>query len=476
MNKLAEFYTVITDAGREAVARATQAGEKVDITHFAVGDGGGSAVTPDESQTQLVNECWRGLVATYKQDGTNIIIDTYIPSDEESFTAREMGIFTADGVLFAVSNIPDMRKVLPSEGAVGDFAFGMKIDVSNLDTSYIEIHTNPMLPFILESEKGRPDGVAPLNKDKVLEIEYGGTWAKTAQEAIYNLGCMPRENLLDNAHFIGGGTDGNFPINPKGLKQYNTVGSCIPRWKLQNANSSLEIVDDGIILRNNATEHDGASISFFQIVSKNVNQETVTYAIIVSELSGDWYMAYNNARDGNKKIEVGLTFITIPSERVVLDGKSFYLFKTSKNANDYIKFQDLKLEKGDTQTLAWEDKQGQLHLYEKSDYITELLKCQYYLQMLSAYSKWSCLGYADCNGTTNFIANMILAAPLRIMPSIKFSGLSVNGIKVTDLQADQINYTMIKLRGTLESSVPTGVYPIYQDGSDDSFLELSAEL
>ena len=476
MNKLAEFYTVITDAGREAVARATQAGEKVDITHFAVGDGGGSAVTPDESQTQLVNECWRGLVATYKQDGTNIIIDTYIPSDEESFTAREMGIFTADGVLFAVSNIPDMRKVLPSEGAVGDFAFGMKIDVSNLDTSYIEIHTNPMLPFILESEKGRPDGVAPHNKDKVLEIEYGGTWAKTAQEAIYNLGCMPRENLLDNAHFIGGGTDGNFPINPKGLKQYNTVGSCIPRWKLQNANSSLEIVDDGIILRNNATEHDGASISFFQIVSKNVNQETVTYAIIVSELSGDWYMAYNNARDGNKKIEVGLTFITIPSERVVLDGKSFYLFKTSKNANDYIKFQDLKLEKGDTQTLAWEDKQGQLHLYEKSDYITELLKCQYYLQMLSAYSKWSCLGYADCNGTTNFIANMILAAPLRIMPSIKFSGLSVNGIKVTDLQADQINYTMIKLRGTLESSVPTGVYPIYQDGSDDSFLELSAEL
>ena len=349
-----------------------------------------------------------------------------------------------------------------------------KVDLD--ETGKIPQDQLPELDFIPESEKGRPDGVAPLNKDKVLEIEYGGTWAKTAQEAIYNLGCMPRENLLDNAHFIGGGTDGNFPINPKGLKQYNTVGSCIPRWKLQNANSSLEIVDDGIILRNNATEHDGASISFFQIVSKNVNQETVTYAIIVSELSGDWYMAYNNARDGNKKIEVGLTFITIPSERVVLDGKSFYLFKTSKNANDYIKFQDLKLEKGDTQTLAWEDKQGQLHLYEKSDYITELLKCQYYLQMLSAYSKWSCLGYADCNGTTNFIANMILAAPLRIMPSIKFSGLSVNGIKVTDLQADQINYTMIKLRGTLESSVPTGVYPIYQDGSDDSFLELSAEL
>ena len=169
---MAEFYTVVTDAGREAVARATQAGEKVDITHFAVGDGGGVPVTPSEEQTQLVNECWRGLVATYKQEGTNIIIDTYIPADEESFTAREMGIFTADGTLFAVCNTPEMRKVLPSEGAVGNFTLGMVIDVTDIDMRYIEIHTNPMLPFILESEKGQPNGVMPLNADGKADAKY----------------------------------------------------------------------------------------------------------------------------------------------------------------------------------------------------------------------------------------------------------------------------------------------------------------
>ena len=172
MNKLAEFYTVITDAGREAVARATQAGEKVDITHFAVGDGGGVPVTPNESQTQLVNECWRGLVSIYKQEGTSLIIDTYIPADEESFTAREMGIFTADGVLFAVSNIPDMRKVLPSEGAVGNFTLGMVIDVTDIDMRYIEIHTDPKLDFIKNSEKGVADGVASLDSSgKVPESQ-----------------------------------------------------------------------------------------------------------------------------------------------------------------------------------------------------------------------------------------------------------------------------------------------------------------
>ena len=184
---MAEFYTVVTDAGREAVARATQSGEKVDITHFAVGDGGGSAVTPDKSQTQLVNECWRGLVSTYKQEGTNIIIDTYIPADEESFTAREMGVFTADGVLFAVCNIPDMRKVLPSEGAVGNFTLGMVLDVSNIDMTYIEIHTNPELDFIKNSEKGQPNGVAPLGADGFLSLLFGGTGAGTATGARTNL-------------------------------------------------------------------------------------------------------------------------------------------------------------------------------------------------------------------------------------------------------------------------------------------------
>lgn len=162
---MAEFYTVITTAGLEAVAKAVQAGTQIDITHMAVGDGGGSAVIPEESQTQLVNECWRGLVATYKQQGNRLIVDTYIPPDEGSFTVREMGLYTADGVLFAVCNTPDMRKVLPSEGSVGGFAFGMEIDIANIDMNYVEIHTNPMFDFIPNSEKGQPNGVAELGEN-----------------------------------------------------------------------------------------------------------------------------------------------------------------------------------------------------------------------------------------------------------------------------------------------------------------------
>ena len=191
MNKLAEFYTVVTDAGRELVAQATQAGEKVNITHMAVGDGGGSAVTPDESQTQLVNECWRGLVATYSQQGDSLIIDTYIPPDEGNFTIREMGVFTADGVLFAVCNTPAMPKVLPIKGAVDSFVFGMKLDVTNIDMKYIEIHTNPMLDFIKNSEKGQPDGVPILDEHGKIPADNMPANTPTLGED----GKIPQEQL-----------------------------------------------------------------------------------------------------------------------------------------------------------------------------------------------------------------------------------------------------------------------------------------
>ena len=257
-----------------------------------------------------------------------------------------------------------------------------------------------------------------------VAISQGGTDSRTSQEAIYKLGCMPRENLLDNAYFVGGGTDGNFPINPKGLKKYSTPGYSIPRWKITHQNASIEIVDDGIILRNSATEFEGGAISLLQNVATKINRQTVTYSIVVSELSGDWYIAYNNVNigEGNKKVDIGLHFVTIPSDNVVLEYNTFYLFKMSKNANDYIKFQGLKLEKGDTQTLAWEDTDGNLHLFEPSDYASKLLECQrYYYRSL----------YGDNGFGTSLRVSpgshyIPFKATMRAIPNIKLYGTDVD--------------------------------------------------
>ena len=433
---MAEFYTVVTDAGREAVARATQAGEKVNITHFAVGDGGSSPVTPNESQSQLVGACWRGLVATYKQEGTSLIIDTYIPADEESFTAREMGVFTSDGVLFAVCNTPEMRKVLPSEGAVGDFAFGMKIDVSNLDTSYIEIHTDPKLDFVKNSEKGQPNGVAPLNKDKVLEIEYGGTGANNVQEAIYNIGCMPRENLLDNAYFIGGGDFGKFPVNQKGKKIYtndDTWHNSIDRWRYATT-ATLNILDDCLQISDTNTRND-PSFSQFKSQSFKAGRYTISALckcsnkvndnVFLNLWTGKKWATENFEFQYNYKVsdEIDLIFVTVDIDEDTVPNDCYCTLFAMGNTIDLYA---MKLEEGDFQTLAWKDNKEKWHLFETPDYASVFRDClRYYVEFrkiegpineFKNNNLWS--GHCQAISTDELLVNYQFPVPMRTIPAI----------------------------------------------------------
>ncbi|WP_404692241.1 phage tail-collar fiber domain-containing protein, partial [Raoultella ornithinolytica] len=49
------FKSLITTAGREKIAAAIVDGNKVVFSEMSVGDGGGSATTPEENQTSLIN-------------------------------------------------------------------------------------------------------------------------------------------------------------------------------------------------------------------------------------------------------------------------------------------------------------------------------------------------------------------------------------------------------------------------------------
>ena len=59
---MTEQYSLITDAGEVIQAAALANGVSVNITHFVVGDGGGTEQTPDPSRTKLVNEKYRGEI------------------------------------------------------------------------------------------------------------------------------------------------------------------------------------------------------------------------------------------------------------------------------------------------------------------------------------------------------------------------------------------------------------------------------
>ena len=51
-----QYYTIVTSAGTARIAKATALGTVVGLTHMAVGDGGGKAVTPSADMVSLKRE------------------------------------------------------------------------------------------------------------------------------------------------------------------------------------------------------------------------------------------------------------------------------------------------------------------------------------------------------------------------------------------------------------------------------------
>ncbi len=115
---MADYYNVTTNLGDVEVANAITSGTKINITHIAFGDGGGSVPTPNKSRTTLVREVHRQAVTKYERHPTNqnwIVIETIIPSNVGGFTIREMGII-GNGKLISHGSHAPYEKVAVLSG------------------------------------------------------------------------------------------------------------------------------------------------------------------------------------------------------------------------------------------------------------------------------------------------------------------------------------------------------------------------
>ncbi|WP_368900342.1 phage tail protein [Mixta calida] len=111
---MAENYrAILTDRGCDLEAEAVASGSAVTLTHFIVGDGAGQTVSPEPSQTRLVNEQYRGEIAdlTVSPDQANqLVARLVIPAGVGGFVIRELGLLTAAGELYSVANCPVIEK------------------------------------------------------------------------------------------------------------------------------------------------------------------------------------------------------------------------------------------------------------------------------------------------------------------------------------------------------------------------------
>lgn len=151
-----KYYSILTDIGIAKISNATVTGEKCSVTNFAVGDGSGTYYTPQSSQTDLKNEVWRGVVATYELDemaGNIINITAVIPASVGGFTIRECGIFNAENQMIAIANCPDIVKVRTEDGAASELMISMSIAIQNTDNIQIVVDPTVIIATKADIEK-----------------------------------------------------------------------------------------------------------------------------------------------------------------------------------------------------------------------------------------------------------------------------------------------------------------------------------
>ncbi|MCG3469655.1 phage tail protein [Xenorhabdus bovienii] len=126
-----KYFALLTHAGASKLENATTSGTKLEITHMAVGDGGGSLPVPNVNQSKLINEKHRAEIDVLTIDPkkpNHIIAEQVLPEGQGGWWIREIGLFDKDGTLVAVGNCADLYKPQLQEQTVS-----MALPVSNSD-------------------------------------------------------------------------------------------------------------------------------------------------------------------------------------------------------------------------------------------------------------------------------------------------------------------------------------------------------
>lgn len=128
------YQTIHTDAGIAAMQASTVSGIPMNITHMAVGDGGGDLVTPSAGMTSLVHEVYRTAINRLEQDPGDpsvYFVELTIPYNIGGWVIREFGVIDTNGDLIAVGNFPPTYKTVPADGASSDMVIQVIMTVSN---------------------------------------------------------------------------------------------------------------------------------------------------------------------------------------------------------------------------------------------------------------------------------------------------------------------------------------------------------
>lgn len=158
------YYSIITNNGLIKNAQASVNNVSLDLTQIAVGDANGTNYDPQPTDSSLQNELYRTSLSHVVLDENNpsqLIIEGVISEEIGPFFVREIGIFDANGDLFAIGKFPETFKPnLPS--GVGKKLYirmilGFANDV-NVTLIVSDINNDPNFSTHVNDEFARADG------------------------------------------------------------------------------------------------------------------------------------------------------------------------------------------------------------------------------------------------------------------------------------------------------------------------------
>lgn len=237
------------------------------------------------------------------------------------------------------------------------------------------------------------------------------------------LNTFVRPNLLDNAYFVGGGSQqggGQFPVNQRGKTSYAINGPTIDRWKTANLTSygTVAINNNGLTLTHAV---DGGYMDFYQALenAQDITGKTVTASSIIDNTL---YSTTFTFGDSGIFAWGGIQFIC---------NASAFVLRVDNQTGITIKA--LKLELGDTQTLAhWNEAAQEWVLNEVPNYQQELAKCQRHLVKLNmANSIYPTFGGNVAVNSGFVYITIELPEEMRTAPAIVLSN-TVDTYYVTD--------------------------------------------
>ena len=182
-----------------------------------------------------------------------------------------------------------------------------------------------------------------------------------------------RPNLLDNWYFAGGGSQqggGQLPINTKGQTSYSGANTdTIDGWGLVGAHT-VNIVPAGLKL----TVSSSAAVSFMlkQIVGNLDTGLTYTLsALIVENTTTTGAVVRFDSSVSTPLLGTGLISYTF---QPASDSIGLGVYSKANDNDSYFVVAAMKLEIGDTQTLAHQE-DGAWVLNEIPDYNVQMLRC-----------------------------------------------------------------------------------------------------